>query len=504
MCKGPAVTGDGACAAEVRDAVPDPTGCDLNLPREASSNGPILPTTIQTSTLPPSIAEDITAGADETLAVTSLKQATKTPETGAPAAVAPPKQSSGGKISLSRWSLVVVPNNPGITRLDRSVTEDWIVLVGRRPDMAEMWHSSLITGRISEREITTGSGRIYSLEGPADELALIEAGFSFETVEAFKLGFPESWQLVLIQEFGNAKSRVGEHPETPRSLTAGATLVAPKKRSRQAQDPPNLCKPTAPKEEEPTKALSAVSIRDGDPGKGAAGSAGASSVQPVKRGRGRPPKAKSGGPRPKNSITPSQPKGDYADNAKENDCAENARVNDHVQNVRENDHVQNVGENDHVKNVRGNDHVQNVRGNAPRPQHQEDTSSLAKTLTNPGITSPRSYVSLGGKIVATPPTLSERSPGIKASGPPLGDRETGKANSSGKKRRGSEASSRWCDLPESPLSTISGTDISILGRTRSGRRVVAPLPYWENKYVRSIPSASQSPILRLKPPAGAR
>lgn len=457
MPKGPTVGGgdnDEACVAKAKVAAAKPTKGDL---RVGGSNGPI-PTTIQPSTLPPSIAEDVAAGADETITMASPKQTAKAPETGAaPAAAAvPSKQSSGSKICLSRWSLVVVPNNPGITRLDRSVTEDWIVLVGRRPDMAEMWHSSLITGRISEREITTGSGRVYSLEGPADELALIEAGFSFETVEAFKLGFPESWQLVLVQEFGNAKSRVGGHPETPRGLAAAAALVAPKKRSRQAQDHLNPRSKSAVPSEEPARSLPTASIRGGEPGsRGTAVSAEISLAQPVKRGRGRPPKAKNGGPSP-SSVPLRRPEADHVGDAKEND---------------------------------------------PRTQHQEDASSLAQNPINPVITSPRSYVPPGGKIIATPPGCSPR---IKAGDSPSGDRESRRHGSSGKRQKGSEASSRWCDLPESPLSTISGTDISILGRTRSGRRVVAPLPYWENKYVRSIPNASQSPILRLRPSAGAR
>lgn len=119
--------------------------------------------------------------------------------------------SRGDEIALSKWSLVVVSNNSSVTKLERSVTEDWIVLVGKRSDMQEMWHSSLITNRLSEREITTGSGRIYRLVGSCDDLAMIEAGFSFDLVEAFREGFPENWQMRLIQEFSVSTKNDGEH-----------------------------------------------------------------------------------------------------------------------------------------------------------------------------------------------------------------------------------------------------------------------------------------------------
>jgi hypothetical protein len=121
-----------------------------------------------------------------------------------PSTVATPAKANNA-ITLSNWSLVIVPNNSMVTKLEKSLVEDWIVLVGRRNDMTEMWHSSLVTGRLANRSITTGSGRLYHLEGPLDSLALMEMGFTTDAVEAFGDGFPENWQMLLIQELAETR-----------------------------------------------------------------------------------------------------------------------------------------------------------------------------------------------------------------------------------------------------------------------------------------------------------
>lgn len=116
-------------------------------------------------------------------------------------------KTSNSVIDLTHWSLVIVPNNPSVTGYERSVTSEWVVLVGKRTDMVEMWHSSLITGRQAACEITTGSGRIYRLGGSLDESAMVEAGFSFGLVESFRNGFPENWQEHLLQEFSSIREK---------------------------------------------------------------------------------------------------------------------------------------------------------------------------------------------------------------------------------------------------------------------------------------------------------
>lgn len=116
-------------------------------------------------------------------------------------------------IALSQWSIVMVPNNPETTKVDASC-KDWIVLVGRRQDISEMWHSSLIASRLSDREITTGSGRVYRLEGPLDEPSLLDHGFSTDIAYAFRDGFPQDWKERLFAEFARTQK---SPPSSPRN-----------------------------------------------------------------------------------------------------------------------------------------------------------------------------------------------------------------------------------------------------------------------------------------------
>lgn len=113
-------------------------------------------------------------------------------------------------IILSNWSMLIVPNNPSVTRIDKNITEYWIILIGRRSDMSDMWHSSLISNRLSKREVTTGSGRVYRLEGPIDESALAQVGFRPHILEAFREGFPENWRKLLLQELTSIKTQAND------------------------------------------------------------------------------------------------------------------------------------------------------------------------------------------------------------------------------------------------------------------------------------------------------
>ena len=161
-------------------------------------------------------------------------------------------------IELAKWSLVIVANNPKITGFDISETEDWVVLVGQRSDTAQLWHSSMITGRLSNKEITTGSGRVYKLNGDLDGTAMVDAGFTFELIEAFKDGFPENWLEILLQSFSSIdgdrrKSKITEKLNKPKEQTRKSSNVSAKKvslsprprpspntkRSRRNSDPPS-------------------------------------------------------------------------------------------------------------------------------------------------------------------------------------------------------------------------------------------------------------------------
>lgn len=327
--------------------------------------------------------------------------------------------STGSEICLSHWSLVVVPNNPNVTKLEKSVTEDWVVLVGKRNDMSEMWHSSLITGRLSNREVTTGSGRIYRLEGPADELALIEAGFSFDTVEAFKLGFPESWQLVLIQEFGSLKKTNESAPpplKAPSSKLAGLSLA-----DKEAT------KPTPSAAETPVPA------------------------DPPKRKRGRPPKNR--------PLLPPPPPDPPVPDTLPSEEKENASLG-----VPPNQSGDKADER----------HVPASADKALSNHHLPDGPSHTMRSTPKEATKSR-----------TPRTLSKIC---------RTKDEVAKAKTSPAKRRRSEPHSWWKSRIETPP---IAADFPVLGQTRSGRRVIAPLPYWENKYLRSsVVTAMPSPTLR--------
>lgn len=103
-------------------------------------------------------------------------------------------------IVLSNWSLAIVPNNSNITKIEKEKCHDWIVVVGRRTGMLDLWHSSLITNRVSENQVCTSSGRMYELEGPSDTISLIELGFSSSLTQAFESGFPWNWRELLISD----------------------------------------------------------------------------------------------------------------------------------------------------------------------------------------------------------------------------------------------------------------------------------------------------------------
>lgn len=122
---------------------------------------------------------------------------------------------ASSEIVLSQWSMVMVPNNPETTKIS-AACRDWIVLVGRREDIAEMWHSSLITSRLSGREITTGSGRVYRLKGPLDEPSLAEHGFSPDTAHAFRDGFPPDWRERLQAELSRPPSSARDSESDPK------------------------------------------------------------------------------------------------------------------------------------------------------------------------------------------------------------------------------------------------------------------------------------------------
>lgn len=389
------------------------------------------------------------------------------------------KSRSSSEIVLSSWSLVVVPNNPNVTKIEKSVTDEWIVLVGKRSDMSEMWHSSLITGRHSQREITTGSGRVYRLDGPADELALIEAGFSFETVEAFKDGFPEVWQSVLIQEFGEAKKE--------EALVAASEC-------RESRGSPLKFKPTGGTRQSTSSAQASNQASD-------------SKVEA------------SGHDQEYIDTIETPPRGqDLEENKDTTDSLEPQKETEKDEVTELVASVTRLSAESLLPSKRSSNKRASVTPaktklgevHTPVESKEEEAQTVAKKEASPSIIGrpPRSLkkeTAAATSVVSDPPVKRTYA---KHKRPLPTDLSTPQPDSSLKakdtpiKKRGrrkSEADS--LSRMNTSYTTVIGVDdvpedVNVLGQTRSGRRVVAPLPYWENKYLRSV--GVSSPLLFLK------
>lgn len=110
-------------------------------------------------------------------------------------------------VHFSEWSFGIAPNTPRVTGIAKEVSSEWIVLVGRRPDTTELWHSSIVTGRLTANQIATGSGRVYLLkEGSMDSQRMAEHGFGDAFSAKFARGFPENWQDLIIDELARISS----------------------------------------------------------------------------------------------------------------------------------------------------------------------------------------------------------------------------------------------------------------------------------------------------------
>ncbi len=77
-----------------------------------------------------------------------------------------------------------------------------------------MWHSSLISSRLSLEQVTTGSGRVYQTQGPISEMAMAEHGFSMAFFRQFRDGFPHNWKDLVITETLRIRS-VAEQSSLP-------------------------------------------------------------------------------------------------------------------------------------------------------------------------------------------------------------------------------------------------------------------------------------------------
>ena len=134
----------------------------------------------------------------------------------------------GGKqaVPFTEWSFGIAPNTPRVTHIPREVAPDWIVLVGRRPDATELWHSSIVTGKLSPHLIETGSGKVYCLtDGSMDSQRMAEHGFGDAFSAKFARGFPDNWQSLIIDELARIAD-TGTHSTPTHTQQPPATAVA--------------------------------------------------------------------------------------------------------------------------------------------------------------------------------------------------------------------------------------------------------------------------------------
>ena len=134
-------------------------------------------------------------------------------------------------VIFSEWSFGIAPNTPRVTNVSKEDSQEWIVLVGRRPDTAELWHSSIVTRRLAHNRIETGSGRVYILrDGSMDSQRMADHGFGDSFSAKFAKGFPTNWQQLLITELTRiATSRAPRKPVT--------IPLHPRGRRHEAQQP---------------------------------------------------------------------------------------------------------------------------------------------------------------------------------------------------------------------------------------------------------------------------
>ena len=156
-------------------------------------------------------------------------------------------------VVFSEWSFGIAPNTPRVTNVSKEDSQEWIVLVGRRPDTAELWHSSIVTRRLAHNRIETGSGRVYVLhDGSMDSQRMADHGFGDSFSAKFVKGFPSNWQQLLITELTRiATSRAPRKPVT-------ATNIPERKLPTEPQQPhndePQTKKPAVARKEPTPKA----------------------------------------------------------------------------------------------------------------------------------------------------------------------------------------------------------------------------------------------------------
>ncbi len=287
--------------------------------------------------------------------------------------------------TMYRWYLQRIPNNEMFSQVKENLSKEWIVLVGYKNGLNELWHSSIVSGRESETRIMTGSGRLYVLQDQ-DPILFRRAGFSKEFISRFNDGFPEDWKELVQAELNNLPL-----PEMKTPIKAEKT-------------------PTEKIRNEKTPAEKIVPV-----------SAETPKTETPKRGRGRPRK----NPLPETSLL----------TGKKVEVAEKTcdKTEDNFDAIQEKDDV------------------------APQHRHRSKSKDASEAVETPKRRKQTSTITPGQKTTTPTPN----------SAPPA----------------------RHLSIP-----TVDCGTPRILGSTRSGRKVITPIPFWDSK---AISTFKQSPASAL-------
>ena len=99
------------------------------------------------------------------------------------------------------------------------------------------WKSSIISGVRQDGVLETLSGSLYKLVGQPDEAAMLEYGFTQETINAFSKGFPHLWREILKSEWKRRRSAAAGTTSPPPPTAGKGRALPPRPSQSQALDP---------------------------------------------------------------------------------------------------------------------------------------------------------------------------------------------------------------------------------------------------------------------------
>ncbi|XP_074662638.1 uncharacterized protein LOC141915122 [Tubulanus polymorphus] len=101
--------------------------------------------------------------------------------------------------TLKDWYIRPIPNMKAI------MVEG--ILLQTNSQVNSYWKSTNIVTRIDSNTVKTSNGSLYKLHGKISRTLSIKNGFSSETVNSFKNGFPSNWKNLLAKHFESEESK---------------------------------------------------------------------------------------------------------------------------------------------------------------------------------------------------------------------------------------------------------------------------------------------------------